>query len=113
MQRKDDTVHVHWKGASEIVLGLCTSYLDSDNRVHPLTPEKTLELQGHIQTMAEASLRTLCLAYKELDARDVPAGSLEQWPVPEEGLTCMAIVGIKVRATLLSVYLAFDLPLSR
>lgn len=97
LQRKDGSVRVHWKGASEIVLGLCTSFLDSDNEVHALTPEKVQELQGEIQRMAEASLRTLCLAYKELDAGAVPAGSLEEWPVPEEGLTCMAIVGIKVR----------------
>jgi hypothetical protein len=96
VQRKDGSVRVHWKGASEIVLGLCTAYLDSDNQVHELTPEKVQELQGEIQRMAEASLRTLCLAYRELDPSDVPAGDLEQWTIPEEGLICMAIVGIKV-----------------
>ncbi|GAQ87615.1 Calcium transporting ATPase [Klebsormidium nitens] len=95
VKRKDGSVRVHWKGASEIVLGLCTSFLDSDNQVHALTPEKVQELQGEIQRMAEGSLRTLCLAYKELDPASIPAGSLEEWPVPEEGLTCMAIVGIK------------------
>jgi len=33
-------VHLHWKGAAEIVLSCCTSWLDSSGSAQPMTPEK-------------------------------------------------------------------------
>lgn len=34
--QSDSEVHVHWKGAAEIVLACCTSYIDKDDNVVPL-----------------------------------------------------------------------------
>jgi magnesium-transporting ATPase (P-type) len=36
----DGKVHVHWKGAAEIILDLCSSWMDSDSIVYSLTSEK-------------------------------------------------------------------------
>jgi P-type Ca2+ transporter type 2C len=36
----DSNVHVHWKGAAEIVLALCTSWHDVDGTTHEMTTEK-------------------------------------------------------------------------
>jgi P-type Ca2+ transporter type 2C len=36
----DSNVHVHWKGAAEIVLSLCTSWHDVDGTIHEMTTDK-------------------------------------------------------------------------
>ncbi|MCI22624.1 calcium-transporting ATPase plasma membrane-type-like, partial [Trifolium medium] len=36
----DSGVHIHWKGAAEIVLGACTQYLDSNGHLQSLEEEK-------------------------------------------------------------------------
>jgi len=36
----DSGVHIHWKGAAEIVLGTCTQYLDSDGQLQSIEEEK-------------------------------------------------------------------------
>jgi hypothetical protein len=33
---------VHWKGAAEIILDSCTSWLDTDGSKHSMTPEKVI-----------------------------------------------------------------------
>lgn len=33
-------VHVHWKGAAEIVLAACTSWLDADGQKQLMTSDK-------------------------------------------------------------------------
>ena len=35
-------VHIHWKGAAEIILDSCTSWLDTDGSKHSMTPEKVI-----------------------------------------------------------------------
>ncbi|RRT72027.1 hypothetical protein B296_00033561 [Ensete ventricosum] len=35
-----DDIHVHWKGAAEIVLASCTSWLDTNGFKQPLTADK-------------------------------------------------------------------------
>lgn len=39
----DGEVHVHWKGASELVLASCRSYIDEDGNVAPMTEDKVCE----------------------------------------------------------------------
>ncbi len=39
LQTKDGDVHVHWKGAAEIILELCSKWMDSEKLVH-MTREK-------------------------------------------------------------------------
>jgi Ca2+-transporting ATPase len=50
-----------------------------------------------IDDMAQESLRALCLAYRDLTPGECPENeeAFEQWGIPEGGLTCAAIVGIK------------------
>jgi hypothetical protein len=36
----DSEVHLHWKGAAEIVLSCCTSWLDSSGSSQRMTPDK-------------------------------------------------------------------------
>lgn len=55
------------------------------------------ELNQVINDMAQRSLRALCLAYRDLSASEHPESEddFERWTIPEGGLTCLAIVGIK------------------
>ena len=36
----DSSVHVHWKGAAEIVLGSCTHYMDENESLVDMSGEK-------------------------------------------------------------------------
>lgn len=58
---------LHSKGASEIILGLCTSYVDPEGAVRALKEDDIEEIKNTITEFASAGLRTLCIAYKELD----------------------------------------------
>lgn len=77
------------KGASEIILGQCNTVLNSEGTIMPL-----LEMQKHhvlniINSFASESLRTLCIAFKDLN--EIP----DDQPIPDDGYTLIALFGIK------------------
>jgi Ca2+ transporting ATPase len=56
------------KGASEIVLAMCSSYIDADGKAVPVTPELAEQLtETVIVDFASQALRVICLAYKDFD----------------------------------------------
>jgi hypothetical protein len=36
----DSQVHIHWKGAAEIVLASCTEYINASGKIVPLDQDK-------------------------------------------------------------------------
>ncbi|XP_066329558.1 calcium-transporting ATPase 5, plasma membrane-type-like isoform X1 [Miscanthus floridulus] len=93
---RDLDVHVHWKGAAEIVLSLCTSWLDVDGSPHEMTPDKANQLKKLIEDMAEQSLRCIAFAYRNLDLKDVPSEEQRiNWQLPDNELTLIGIIGMK------------------
>ncbi|WOK99631.1 calcium-transporting ATPase 1, plasma membrane-type [Canna indica] len=80
----------HCKGASEIILAACNNFLDPAGNVLPLDEAATNHLKCIIENFANEALRTLCLAYKEIDDN---FSAEEQ--IPFQGYTCIGIVGIK------------------
>ncbi|XP_057805178.1 calcium-transporting ATPase 8, plasma membrane-type [Salvia miltiorrhiza] len=97
LKTSDSEVHVHWKGAAEIVLACCTSYLDADDQVVPLDEDKLSSYKKAIEDMAARSLRCVAIAYRPYDVKSVPstAEELENWELPESDLILLGIVGIK------------------
>ncbi|CAN7038705.1 unnamed protein product [Brassica rapa subsp. trilocularis] len=92
----DGEVHVHWKGASEIVLASCRSYIDEDGNVAPMTEDKAQYFKNGIEEMAGRTLRCVALAFRHYEAEKVPTGEeLSKWVLPEDDLILLAIVGIK------------------
>ncbi|XP_065006133.1 calcium-transporting ATPase 5, plasma membrane-type-like isoform X3 [Musa acuminata AAA Group] len=88
-------VHVHWKGAAEIVLASCTSWLDTDGSKKPMTSEADT-FKKYIDNMAEVSLRCVAFAYRSFELEKVPdEEQRENWLLPEDDLILVAIVGIK------------------
>ncbi|KAJ3193034.1 hypothetical protein HK101_005554 [Irineochytrium annulatum] len=69
---KKDKEQKKWlfcKGAAEIVLTCCDSYLDEGGKVTALTEEKRAAFAECINGMASDALRTICIAFKGYDAR--------------------------------------------
>ncbi|CAJ1929294.1 unnamed protein product [Sphenostylis stenocarpa] len=86
----DGGLRAHCKGASEIILAACDKVLNSNGEVVPLDKESTNHLEATINQFASEALRTLCLAYVELEN-----GFSPEDPIPVSGYTCIGVVGIK------------------
>lgn len=120
--QSDTEVHIHWKGAAELLLASCRSWLSVDGSVKPMNSIKvnmhptcpflviliskvllTLkysfqhsEFKKSIDDMAVSSLRCVAFAYCPWEAKKVPTESLDKWKLPEDDLTLIGVVGIKV-----------------
>ncbi|KAM1461869.1 hypothetical protein ACFX1Q_046032 [Malus domestica] len=96
LKQADSKVHIHWKGAAEIVLASCTEYLDSDGCSQNIEDDKEF-FKMAIDDMAERSLRCVAIAYRPYEQDKVPTDEeqFSQWALPEDNLVLLAIVGIK------------------
>ncbi|GER25844.1 calcium ATPase [Striga asiatica] len=74
------------KGASEIILRICDKFINADGEPVPLSDEEVSNVSDTINEFANEALRTLCLAYKDVD---------DEKNIPENGYTLIAVVGIK------------------
>ncbi|KAE9585573.1 putative calcium-transporting ATPase [Lupinus albus] len=94
--KTDSGVHIHWKGAAEIVLGACNRYFDSKGHLQSIEEDKVF-FKDAIDDMAAQSLRCVAIAYRPYELDKVPSKEedLEQWSLPENDLILLAIVGIK------------------
>ncbi|KAH7659709.1 P-type ATPase protein [Dioscorea alata] len=91
----DSKVHVHWKGAAEIVLASCSSWLDANGLVQTIDNEEST-LKKVIEDMAAKSLRCIAFAYGSYGLEIVPnEEERDTWKLPENNLVLLAIVGIK------------------
>lgn len=92
-----DSVHIHWKGAAEIVLACCTGYIDANDQLVEIDEEKMTFFKKAIEDMASDSLRCVAIAYRPYEKEKVPDNEeqLAHWSLPEEELVLLAIVGIK------------------
>ncbi|CAL9161506.1 unnamed protein product [Musa hybrid cultivar] len=80
----------HCKGASEIILAACDKVLDSAGNTVLLDESTFSQLKSTIESFASEALRTLCLAYMEIEN-----GFTADEQIPINGFTCIGIVGIK------------------
>ncbi|QHO57259.1 Calcium-transporting ATPase 8, plasma membrane-type [Arachis hypogaea] len=93
----DSEVHIHWKGAAEIVLACCTRYIDANDQLVDMDEEKMVFFRKAIEDMAAESLRCVAIAYRTFEKENVPATEEERahWSLPEDNLVLLAIVGLK------------------
>jgi len=86
---------LHTKGAPEVVIKLCDSYAAADGSTVMFAPGEQILIQDRIESMAKRGLRTLLLAYRDID-RAGPDVDKDFWEeAPEHHLTLLGIVGIK------------------
>ncbi|KAM7252009.1 hypothetical protein ACFE04_023892 [Oxalis oulophora] len=89
LEVSEGNLRAHTKGASEIVLAGCDKVIDSNGKVIPLEDASLKHLEDTINQFASEALRTLCLAYIDME-KFSPDDSM-----PLSGYTCIGIVGIK------------------
>nr|KAJ3422801.1 Calcium-transporting ATPase 10, plasma membrane-type [Polyrhizophydium stewartii] len=89
----DLNIHrIYTKGASEIILGLCTSILDTSTMSPvPIKQHDIALIQKTIKAWASEGLRTFALAFR--DVEDVEAAKQEE--DPEHDLVFLALMAIK------------------
>ena len=83
-------LRAHCKGASEIILATCDKVINANGEIVPLDEATINYLNDTINQFANEALRTLCLAYMELEN-----GFSVENPIPVSGYTCIGVVGIK------------------
>ncbi|KAG9408090.1 hypothetical protein AC1031_021324 [Aphanomyces cochlioides] len=94
----ENKFRIYTKGASEIVMGLCTSVQNLDGSVTTFDDarKKTVNTTV-IEKYAAQAYRTLCLAYRDVEATVDEIKDASQWSDEdiEKDLTCVAVVGIE------------------
>jgi len=90
LEARGNVHKLYTKGASEIVLQFCDKIISPDGKVRPLDEDEKEDIRVNvIENFASHGLRTICLAYGDVPPQD-------NWDEPpENGLTCIGIVGIK------------------
>ncbi|KAK0572092.1 hypothetical protein LWI29_033831 [Acer saccharum] len=89
-------VHIHWKGAAEIVLASCVKYIDSNDQLVAMDEDKATYFKKAIDDMATRSLRCVAIAYRPyMENISDNEEELSQWVLPDNDLVLLAIVGIK------------------
>ncbi|XP_010025947.2 putative calcium-transporting ATPase 13, plasma membrane-type [Eucalyptus grandis] len=89
----DDKFHVHWKGAAEMVLAMCSCFYDGSGIERDLDEDKRARCEQIIQGMAESSLTCIAFAHKQVPeeaAKEREDGK----KIQEDGLTLLGLVGI-------------------
>ncbi|OVA05375.1 Cation-transporting P-type ATPase [Macleaya cordata] len=93
----ENTTHVHWKGAAEMILATCSNYYDSNGFMKAINEAEKNMFQHIIQDMAEKSLRCIAFAHKEIREEELQQNE-EGKPhqtLKEDSLTLLGLVGIK------------------
>ncbi|GAB2226384.1 hypothetical protein Drorol1_Dr00022188 [Drosera rotundifolia] len=91
------SVHVHWKGAAEMILATCSNYYTASGKMKAIHDESRSKLEKVIQDMAASSLRCIAFAHKCV-SEESSACSQDEKTFPkldEYGLTLLGIVGLK------------------
>ncbi|MFQ6632507.1 hypothetical protein Gotur_009168, partial [Gossypium turneri] len=89
-----DTFHVHWKGAAEMILAVCSSYYDASGDVKDLSDGKRAKLELIIQAMADRRLRCIAFAHKQVPKEEYD-DLKEKKKLDENNLTLLGLVGIQ------------------
>ncbi|KAI3668102.1 hypothetical protein L6452_43177 [Arctium lappa] len=93
-KKEDDTVHVHWKGAAETVLTMCSNYYQNTGHKMSLNHDERTHLEKVIEEMEASGFRCIAFAHKPIPAEELKHNK-DGKALDQEGLTLLGIVGIK------------------
>ncbi|MCL7031686.1 hypothetical protein MKW94_029811 [Papaver nudicaule] len=90
-------VQVHWKGAAEMILAMCSSYYGSTGVTQVMGDGERMKLEEIIKDMADQSLRCIAFAYGQFQEDDLEYENGEKagQKLKESGLTLLGLVGLK------------------
>ncbi|KAL0899298.1 hypothetical protein Bca101_083259 [Brassica carinata] len=89
IKKRGGEITVHWKGAAEKILAMCSTFYDGYGVVKEIQQDDKVNFEQIIQSMAAKSLRCIAFAYSERN------GNSETKKLKEENLTLLGIIGIK------------------
>ncbi|KAK4755488.1 hypothetical protein SAY87_009245 [Trapa incisa] len=83
-------IHVHWKGAAEMILAQCSEFYSSDGYKRTLDAHARADVREIIERMAAKSLRCIAFAYREFADQQAHDSCLQ-----DSDLTLLGIAGLK------------------
>ncbi|KAK8339730.1 hypothetical protein V6Z11_A08G055300 [Gossypium hirsutum] len=100
VQRKaDEMVDIHWKGAAEMIVAMCSQYYESNGIIRSMSEDGRERIETIIQSMAASSLRCIAFAHKQVLKGETEDGDDQSGKtnrrLKEDGLTLLGIVGLK------------------
>ncbi|XP_031274640.1 calcium-transporting ATPase 12, plasma membrane-type-like [Pistacia vera] len=93
----DNTIHVHWKGAAEMILAMCSQYYENDGVTKTIDEDERQKTENMIAGMAAKGLRCIAFAHKQIFKEEMQYnknGKTHQ-TLREDGLTLLGIVALK------------------
>ncbi|KAI7878578.1 PMCA-type calcium-translocating P-type ATPase [Lichtheimia hyalospora FSU 10163] len=84
---------VHTKGAAETIVQLCSHHIDARGKIQPLSEETRVQYQLLVNQYSQRSLRTLALAYRDVNKKTYQSFHTDDPPL--EDLVLLGIVGIQ------------------
>ncbi|KAL7259306.1 hypothetical protein ACSBR1_005237 [Camellia fascicularis] len=58
-------IHVHWKGAAEMILSMCSNYYTKNGNIIPMNDEERTQFEMIIKDMSAKSLRCTAFGYRK------------------------------------------------
>ncbi|KAM1805348.1 hypothetical protein ACFX12_031112 [Malus domestica] len=97
IKKKNNTIHVHWKGAAEMIVAMCSSYYETNGTVKSLDEDGRSNIEKTIQGMAASSLRCIAFAHAQISEKEIEySNNKKAHPrLKEDGLILLGVVGLK------------------
>ncbi|EXB26548.1 Calcium-transporting ATPase 12, plasma membrane-type [Morus notabilis] len=93
----NNNIYVHWKGAAEILVAMCSSYYESNGIKKSLDEDVRKRIGKIIEGMAASSLRCIAFVQCQVSEEEMEYSDEEKThkKLKEEGLALLGIVGLK------------------
>ncbi|XP_057506338.1 putative calcium-transporting ATPase 13, plasma membrane-type [Actinidia eriantha] len=95
MRKKGESmINVHWKGAAEMILEMCSNYYDFSGKIEPIDDVEREKFGQIIQGMAAGSLRCIAFAHKQIPEEE---NEVEEKcrNMKNKGFTLLGLIGLK------------------
>ncbi|CAN8268706.1 unnamed protein product [Cochlearia groenlandica] len=92
-EEENNVVVVHWKGAAEKILAMCSTFYDGSGSVREIDEEDKIRFEKIIESMAAKSLRCIAFGYSQDNNEEDEEENKKK--MREERLSLLGIVGIK------------------
>ncbi|XP_047317791.1 putative calcium-transporting ATPase 13, plasma membrane-type [Impatiens glandulifera] len=101
LARTTGALEAHWKGAAEMILGMCSDFYDQHGTIMPMSDEDRKQFRRIIDDMAKKGLRCIAFAHKKIEEVGESSSSNNNSIAEEDqlnedsGFTLLSIVGIE------------------
>ncbi|KAA8527657.1 hypothetical protein F0562_035474 [Nyssa sinensis] len=93
-KKNDNTINVHWKGAAEMILAMCSHFYDPSGNMKHMDDGERMKFNQIIQGMAASSLRCIAFAHKKVQEEEHEDEKSHQ-KLKDHDLTLLGFVGLK------------------